>query len=230
MPDKLYRYRGNLKWEKEFLTSGKLFVPFFSQLNDPIDGNTRIIYQDDLHATRLRLDQALLSKYPSMPIEERIDLMNRMLQGKSPIELESILNAISANEFRSEWGVLSLTIDAANEHLWKTYAAEHRGICLEFDGNDTYFKTAQQVTYQAARPIANYPASEGSFDKAMLIKTLEWSKEKEWRIINAHIMPQMQSISDTALTGIHFGASISTADKELVKGWADLGPFNPTFY
>jgi hypothetical protein len=61
--------------------------------------------------------------------------------------------------------------------MWAHYADQHKGVCLEFDRR---LLPAEEVRYQTDYPP--YDFTEKSYEP-LVTKSVEWSYEKEWRVI-----------------------------------------------
>lgn len=116
---------------------------------------------------------------------------------------KDIVNVISEN-----FGVLSLSTDALNEHMWVMYASEGKGIAIEFDEEHSFFQQHQpmEVSY-LKNDRATYTYYNGIelingikrkkftieeltinemkdlFKKLALSKKNSWHQEKEKRVI-----------------------------------------------
>ncbi len=94
--------------------------------------------------------------------------------------------------------LLSLCAERNNPLLWSHYADSHRGVAFEFDASctkNTSFQIAKPVKYQKRAPriisrkvfiesvigLADQP-DVGTYP-LILTKSVEWSYEKEWRIV-----------------------------------------------
>jgi Protein of unknown function (DUF2971). len=110
-------------------------------------------------------------------------------------------------------GVLSLSENWNEPLMWSHYAAQHQGICIEYQTTGFEVKRLKAVNYNASRSIRAHDlylwkcrgddrAESRVFETYFYAKAPQWTYEKEWR-----------DISDTAgsnashfdLTAIHFG-------------------------
>ena len=79
--------------------------------------------------------------------------------------------------------------------MWSHYANNHQGFCVEYDFSDweckKYLKPVQYVSERQYVPgnFADniYPGAENAFINAALYKFVEWSYEKEWRLVAPNI-------------------------------------------
>jgi Protein of unknown function (DUF2971) len=96
--------------------------------------------------------------------------------------------------------LLSLCAEAENPLLWSHYADSHRGVALEFDASFTAevpFVAAKPVKYckrvprvysrkhfiESALNLNLISDAERTLLPLVMTKSLEWSYEKEWRIV-----------------------------------------------
>ena len=97
------------------------------------------------------------------------------------------------DELRNTMGVSCLSESDNSLLMWAHYANNHRGMCVEYDllGINSALKfTAVPVIYSQERACFNFIKLESMQNEAMSLfihsltsKSLEWSYEKEWRII-----------------------------------------------
>ncbi len=91
-------------------------------------------------------------------------------------------------------GVLSLSETNNNELMWAHYANSHNGYVIGFDSENPFFKPTKSdpkvcgelmnVQYTDVAPIVY--VDPGKFDipkELFFTKTLQWSYEREWRMI-----------------------------------------------
>jgi hypothetical protein len=138
----------------------------------------------------------------------------------------------------SEWlammnqqlGVLSLSEVPDNLLMWSHYADQHKGIVIEFDsGHQTFsckrketdeFYHCRKVVYSNVRPtiLSNHGAVS-----VLLTKAVDWSYEKEWRIMKslkdakivAHNDPfpiHLLEMPSGCIKRVIFGAGVSSVD------------------
>lgn len=69
-----------------------------------------------------------------------------------PRALEA-LSEIAGQDARKAYRVLSLSAKSSCEQMWAFYSDYHRGLCLEFNGQHSFFKDIRPVSYSAEPPI-----------------------------------------------------------------------------
>lgn len=101
------------------------------------------------------------------------------------------------DNLRNTMGVSCLSESEKSLLMWAHYANNHRGICVEYDLlqiNSVLKFTAVPVIYSQERACFNFFNPEniendtlGLFIQSLTSKSLEWSYEKEWRIIRENV-------------------------------------------
>jgi hypothetical protein len=67
--------------------------------------------------------------------------------------------------------------------MWSHYAANHRGICLEFSKHNDLIEKARPVKYRETYPEWTPQNAEGDILDFVLTKSIDWCYEREFRII-----------------------------------------------
>ena len=133
--------------------------------------------------------------------------------------------------------LLSLCAEKNNPLLWSHYADSHCGVVLEFDASctkNTSFQIAKPVKYQKRVPriisrkefiesvigLADQPDA-GTYP-LILTKSVEWSYEKEWRIVLMTEEGENHLYSDLtffpgSLTRMFLGCRTSTRDQRALE-------------
>ena len=112
--------------------------------------------------------------------------------------------------------IYCLTPFPDNTLMWSHYAANHKGICLEFANNNPLIGHARAVRYKTDYPEfipQSYgPGKDGNALDLVLTKAMDWCYEREWRIIASGIDGPMKlhdgnfvKLPHGALTGIIVG-------------------------
>jgi hypothetical protein len=139
--------------------------------------------------------------------------------------------------------LLSLCAEVNSPLLWAHYADCHRGVAFEFDACDTG-GIAEGISFVAAKPVkyrkwiprsysqkdfientlglTALPDSARTFLPLVLTKSLEWSYEKEWRILRVADEDAQSLFADIAfspcsLARIFLGCRISTRDRRAIE-------------
>lgn len=130
------------------------------------------------------------------------------------------------NDLDSKVGVLSLTASPDNLLMWSHYAAQHRGMVIEFDERHPIFheRRTEQDDFRHLRPVVysgTRPAitlDNFDFVDFLLTKSSEWAYEREVRILKA-LSDSKRSISSIAPEyDIYLFDMPSTAVKRVILG------------
>jgi len=126
-------------------------------------------------------------------------------------------------------GVFSLSEKWDEPLLWSHYAAQHQGICIEYDTTDCNTTILNRVDYTAPRAIlaqdlcawkcdGDVEAEQRVFDTYFLAKAPQWSYEAEWRDIADKSGSNPCGFDVTA---VHFGMRV-----EFVWQWLFVKALN----
>lgn len=143
--------------------------------------------------------------------------------------------------FDRHFGVLSLTETPDNLLMWAHYSEQHTGMVIEFDETHSIFderkshkddfRYLRQVVYSDERPILD-TFGDFSITNFMLMKSAEWSYERERRIAKSitdarRVIPAspydicLFDMPASAVKRVILGARVSPANMDRVK--QDLG-------
>lgn len=91
-------------------------------------------------------------------------------------------------------GMVSLAEDRDNLLLWAHYGANHYGMCLGFEWDETGLPPAEEVIYQTRyRTLEYYSHTEDELAAISLLqKSADWAYEREWRSV---AKPEVEYIS-----------------------------------
>jgi Protein of unknown function (DUF2971) len=149
---------------------------------------------EDIGDSRLK-DEVTEHVRKSYAADSSYTLEAVIMQEPIPLEHQGILG----DSFRRELSrsaqesalVLSLTENSNNLLMWAHYAKDHTGFVIGFDSTHSYFHSAgtnpsnpgflNQVKYIDERPSG--VCGTFSVEQAYLTKSLDWSTEHEWRIL-----------------------------------------------
>lgn len=195
----LYKYRTPIPFASagicntgKILQNSELYFARPSSFNDPYEAHIEL----DTSAPK---DMAIISQFRVLRERERLRGATNTLQHtwqNARENVDRIYEAVRRDEYIDHQryykdtmdhnGVLSLCSESSNLLLWAHYAAEHRGLCLGFEWEETGLPPAQEVMYQTHYKKLDYWSHTESelADIAILQKSVEWSYEKEWRSIS----------------------------------------------
>ena len=216
----VYKYgtSQHLEWLKPIILEHKLYFPTPRQLNDPAEARPPLT-SASMDALIRTLTQLTVARKPFLTNKGHAQdaaiiefntrrfgsdvVLDRMAQSLYP-QLETL-------------HIYSLSKRPNNQYLWKLYAEEHTGYCLEFL-NQQSLQPAFEVRYSnVALDITNSDQYRPFF---LFYKKRAWSKEEEGRII-AHRSSNATVIFDPRLlTRLILGKKIAPANAATIRAWA----------
>ncbi len=199
-PNKLYKYcdQGGLN----ILETNAIKVSQFFDFNDPFEMNP-VFLKEELH------------KFPDKQIKKEKKRLKRIRYPKevrgtfAPSKIlkikKFVIRGLKYNFIHTannNLRILCLSLEPDNLLMWAHYAAQHKGIVIEFNGNHTFFQErinqypypnrfSRLVGYSKERhPLSitdlknkNNVDNEKVIQNTFFIKSSDWSYEKEWRMI-----------------------------------------------
>lgn len=160
---------------------------------------------------------------PDISVDEMERQVQMLIEDKKRDPREEQVAILAQKEFFEDIlkpaGVYSVSTLGNDPLMWSHYADNHRGICLEFNGDSGVMREAQEVIYSVIRPVIymfdNTTSRQKNMETALLTKSCHWRYEQEWRIARMNgIGPAPFDPDD--LTGVIFGAEVSSTVKESV--------------
>lgn len=108
-------------------------------------------------------------------------------------------------------GVCSFAGDPLSILMWSHYAANHEGVCLQFElaRDPRTFAQALPVDYNDDYPIVNWVTGMNEINIPLLRKHTGWKYERERRIIIPESAGQFIKFGPAALSGIIVGCRAS---------------------
>jgi hypothetical protein len=232
-PSLLYRF-SSVERAESLLAKGRAFYPSPTDFNDPFDCKFR--FTDSSRDLRRRLSGELVQERGvNLSRRERRSMAASGASSSSYRRAEERLRQRIARRV----GILSFSSKVKNLIMWSHYAVSHSGVCFEFDSAGLKGK-ALKVNYSSEYPTLDFlkaatQAREDAPEEAYrrvaetlyLTKSLDWTYEDEWRIIDPRHGRGFQSFPAEHLTAVILGCRISASDADRVKGWMRDGPMNP---
>ena len=151
--------------------------------------------------------------------------------------LSTAFTQLMENKFDQTLGALCMSEVPNNLLMWSHYAASHTGFVLEFNAEHPYFderrsaddtfRYIRRVLYRDVRPIGKL--SELDPEDFFFIKSMQWSYEREWRIIRSFtdatkVVPatpypiHLFALPPEAITGVIVGArTTNNFKKQILK-------------
>jgi hypothetical protein len=94
------------------------------------------------------------------------------------------ISSLMCEQVEKDYRVYCLSEVSNSELMWSHYSDFHRGLCFEFNAENSLFSSAYKINYTAVFPSVELP--DNSIEatlKPFLNKSISWSYEKEWRFI-----------------------------------------------
>jgi len=236
---KLYKYRSMQSIELEgIFTKREIYLPRPIDFNDPFDCRPVPTFHKSRLKRSLYFKELARRKFPS---ENKKYLRNRIKEAENILRENPAIICNAYDDFLRKMGLYCLSEKKDDILMWSHYSDGHKGVCIEFDAfmdaafsGTMLFGQALQVNYKDDRPVVNIMeiGTPVEYQKALLTKPTHWDYEKEWRIIKNEDEggPGIHYFQPQILTGVIFGASISTDDKEKLIGWISKYPTKITLY
>lgn len=190
LPESIYKYRDwKNPYHKRFITKKEVFLASPSTFEDELDSKNPIRY-DLLSKHKLRELYLYFSKKENKKFnrnEHKIFAKNWVK--KSKLRDKRYLDQINEENLRkyfNQEGVLSLTENPNNDAMWKKYANENKGFCIEYDpyilfkhlGGGAKVKYVIELPQILPEPFMSF---EEILYKRVYTKLEKWNFEEEYR-------------------------------------------------
>jgi hypothetical protein len=233
-PNYLYRYRATGEHLRQILVGNSLYCSSPKHFNDALDCRIPTELSGMPDDVRSYCDGLITERWPSMPADERNRRVDRFVsEGRWENTARDVQPIVD------NCGVLCLSERWDISCMWKRYAQDHTGVCLEFLAADEKELTGFgslffKVTYSDRIEFSLLADPWEQAKRILLTKSTAWSYEQEWRFIlpapfgastvgNLPFLPEF-------LTGVIFGYKVDDATRERVKGWLAEGKCQPALY
>jgi hypothetical protein len=196
MPAQLFKYRpwlprpkkkadGSYE-ERNFTERLLLDQGFYCQqprgFDDPHDSHTGAVPTGSVHdIDRYAVENMALVSATMR--SERLTSLTQLVTSNTP-EATAARASLAGWAARRQHFIVSLSAVGDNDLMWTFYSDEHRGICLEFDGNHPVFAQVREVSY-AAIPPGQSAGSSDSDDPLIFHKAASLAFQEEWRMVSA---------------------------------------------
>jgi hypothetical protein len=230
LPSHFYRYRsltGDAAAEYVRLTllDNQMYFANPSSFNDPFDCYPSFSF-DATESEIISYFAKIIRRNSPLASEKRVlheaiaRLYDPKTGPKSPDYLKQVHEAHDRH-VAEKIGVLCLSEIADDILMWSHYADLHRGICLQFNSNFSFFENAHRINYKHERPKINpfRDHIEQVMESVLLTKADHWAYEKEWRLIHYSDGAGAYRFPSEALTGIVLGSRISESNEQKVLEW-----------
>jgi hypothetical protein len=180
----VFRFRGPSKRTLSELEEGYFYFANRNQLNDPFDANSSFIKLTNDNNSLQEFYNILVSSFPDNSSR------NEFLRNYDLDSYKSLLSE-QMGFFLNHFGVVCFSTHIKNYLMWSNYSKNGQGLCLQFnvEKDKSIFKNLRVMDYVEEPKIFTFnPNSHhDTLDKLFFQKTLEWSKEKEIRLIQPHV-------------------------------------------
>lgn len=219
-PEKLYKFRSlagdSGRHIGRTLFEGEVYFGSARRFNDPFECLPQFILEGTA-AQKTQYFRSFVSKVEGVPQEQVDELSAHLASKPDTLNMQDLQDTFKSQ--MDAFPMFCLSAVADNVLMWSHYAAEHSGLCLEFDGKSPIFEEATPVTYSSERVRVNLIDSDYSQRTVLLTKSLDWHYEQEWRLIEVGTSPGVRIWPPEALTAVVLGARISEADRARVMEW-----------
>lgn len=221
----LYKYKKLDQFSEKIFAKRELWFSNANDFNDPFEFSIPISFSGtDEQWREVWMKQSRLQN-PSLSEEElnrTVDIDLRRGNHKDPSLLKQMEEAY-LSELRKEINVCCFTKRNDDILMWSHYADYHRGICLEFNRSNEFFKSVIKVKYRSYFPKLNRFTTPPEEQTPTIVRTkhIEWEYEKERRLLAT---PGPHKFSDDCLIGVIFGCKMKNKDKDnirnLLRDWS----------
>ena len=233
LPNKVYKYRTFSEYSLLNFRNDTIWMTNPVNFNDPFDsisidsdislkelydiwGNN--IKQMVMNDGRKDVDRDIYDKYKSIISQEKLE------------ELNKIIKWMTTERTQHTFKVACLSETNTSVLLWSHYSNDHKGFCIEYDGQEIYNSKLIKKRFFPVKYIdkneGRTPISALALDYpglySVLCKTNEWSYEKEWRIcfgIEENI--KYNNIQLPKSTGVYIGAKMPDEHRKTIINIAE---------
>lgn len=167
-PQYLYKYRSGKSYDIDALKKKKLWISRATEVDDEEDGK---IYIEDIFKQALKLMQQENNEYKAPKYEETVNHISDIT--------------------KQEVFICSFSEVCENDDMWKRYANDSSGFCIEYNFKDLFIKDliCLPVSYEEKSPLgpAEFKTKESMFFSALYRKNMvgengeDWNGQREWR-------------------------------------------------
>jgi|GEM_PF-1049649 len=190
-PEIIYKYREwNNSKHQEILTGGALYFPSAQSFDDVLDCRPPERFpeteEEKYEAVKNTIEHLMSNPhFKGIQIDKSFDF-----KIDSPLYDQEKFKAITNDvlgDFLSKCGVLSMTPDCQNKRMWENYGDNYHGFCLGFKVTALQNAMAPMfpvIYVDELPPIDEFnEKNEIYMIKRFFLKLMEWSFEKEFRLI-----------------------------------------------
>ncbi len=193
---RLYKYASFSARSIASLIKRKLWFPSASTFNDPFDCAAIDHVQDMVKAREKEKNRFLIRRRHSdgtdpsaREVEDRLRRLHNSIYTKAAIPTPDSLKDLQGCQDKLQsylygLGILSLSETPRSILMWSHYAAQHTGICFEFERlpDNKLGTEARPIKYDKKREIALSSNNEPNLSP-IFQKYSGWKYEGEWRLV-----------------------------------------------
>lgn len=213
LPPHIYKYM-DIESIRKVIENNSIKFNSASNFNDPFDGKAfisiNISFEDIVKYWDL---DSLPDPQKQISVSHKIMDIHAMNQLSDSVY--SYLDKHTAISCFSEIG--------DNPLMWSHYSDKHKGVCLKFDiiKDLDFFSSLARIKYNEDFLSYNFAEVENHIFDQYTTKAIDWSYEKEIRVIKTNTKPQCIKFNKASLVEISFGCKCDEKDiheiKKLVK-------------
>lgn len=221
----LYKYRAldaeselSVARLRDILVDSKLWLSSPVDFNDPFDMTAHIVAEGAIQK-KIGKMKALLKKHRPALKWKAFQVELKKLISWPNAEWQRIAKAVHDKHLGST-GVCSLANDPRSILMWSHYAANHTGVCVQFEiaHDPRTFLHAISVDYAKEYPVVNcFDDTEEQLKKTILRKHEGWYYEGEHRIVRPSQARSALEFKPEGTSGIILGCRVSKASRDAVK-------------
>ena len=211
----VYKYGTVVEWLEAIIPRGELYFPTPAELNDEDEAKPKFKRPSP---NRRVLTLAGNSAQPGLSYAQRSEYLGQHVRHSGVDRTMKMAERDFYELFENHARIYSLSKRANNAHLWKKYAGNNSGYCLEFRCEGHLFSGAHEVRYvEGIRLDVTDP--EQVRPDFFFYKTPKWSKEEEVRLIRSRTDDPIVRVEPiTLLNRIFVGRRMSEADCNIESG------------
>lgn len=248
VPERLYKYRfcDTHNYFLKLLKENSFFFSSPKHFNDPFDCR---VYPDYGGGSKSEIMERYLKhvkfSHPELGLGEQKKIAKLNYKNNISIIRSPELAAIRLNDqIDNGYGIFSLCEQPDNLLMWAHYSDCHKGFCIEFDAQklakicENYIMVGDLILVKRVNYLRNYPLinpykheiDDPTFIECITTKSLDWSYEKEWRLIYTKHPDESLEFPPNIITSIYFGVNSPTKTIGVVKEQFSDRNCTPKFY
>ena len=236
---KLYRYRSSIERAAAEIRTGNIYLSDRSGQNDPFDSSYGLANEDffaEEHPVKLLInatsrgnddEEDLCSNWvekTNIPLDESISV-NCFAEKMASIanlseyyiknRLKQML-CLLGRRHETQYRIACFSEEKSSIPMWAYYANNHKGVCLEYDLEKLNIE--DRYEYELKRAFckvhySNYRPKDKHGDYSLVVKSSQWSHEKEWRLI---CDTKSDYISVPCLSDVYLGINFGVEHLDLI--------------